>query len=85
MKIKYEFITSILALLSPILTVVALCFVEPELNEAVLGGLIIGCIIGSAFGVISLLINKSKSKTGKVLSIIPMCPLVLYLLMLIPA
>ena len=81
MKIRCEFITGILALLSPIFTVVVMLFIEPELIEAVVSGIVVGCIIGSVFGAVSLMINISQSKTVKVLSVIPMCLLALYLLM----
>ncbi len=84
MKNKITVIFCILALLSPIISVKVMLGIEPEVVEAVAGGLLVGCAIGSIFGIISLILNKGKQKLLSVLSIIPMCPLVLYLLLLIP-
>ena len=84
MKHKYALILSIFAIISPICAVAVMFFTEPELVEAILGGLLIGCAVGSIFGAVSLVINKWKNKVISVLSIIPMCPLVIYLLLLIP-
>ena len=54
MKIKPEFVTSILSIFAPI------------------------CLI------VSLTINKNKSRLVTIFSIIPMCPLAIYILLLIP-
>ena len=57
--------------------------IEPETAEAVAGGLIIGCVIGSVFGAASLILNKSKSEWVNVLAIIPMSVVVIFMLSLV--
>ncbi len=84
MKHKTALVISVLAVISPILSIAIMQFLESESLEAVLSGLLIGCIIGSALGIASLVISKGKYKLINALAIIPMCPLVLYLLLLIP-
>lgn len=84
MKHKFALALSILALLSPIISVKVMLNIEPEVAEAIASGILVGCAIGSIFGIISLILNNGKRKPVTVLSIIPMCPLVLYLLLLIP-
>ena len=84
MKIKPEYVTSIISILAPICSILIMCVIEQELLEAIVGGLLIGCLIGSFFGIISLIINKCKSILVTIFSIIPMCPLVVYILLLIP-
>lgn len=84
MKQRFSLVISILAVISLICSMVIMLFIEPEVTESVFGGLLIGCIIGSALGVFSLIINKGKNKMITTFSIIPMLPLVLYLLLLIP-
>ncbi len=84
MKYKVALIISILALISPICSAVIMPFFEPEIAEAILGGLLVGCVIGSVLGIASLVISKCKSRLINAFSIIPMCPLALYLLLFIP-
>jgi len=84
MRSKIAVLTGILAVVSPILTIIGMCSVEQEFIEAVLSGLIFGCAIGTVFGIVSLILNRGESKIAKVFSLIPMCPLAVYLLMLIP-
>lgn len=84
MKIKPEFVTSILSIFAPICLIVTMCIIEQEFVEAIWGGLLIGCLIGSVFGIVSLTINKNKSILVTIFSIIPMCPLAIYILLLIP-
>ena len=84
MKHKFALALGILALLSPIVSVKVMLNIEPEVAEAIASGILVGCAIGSVFGIISLILNKEKRKLVTVFSIIPMCPLVLYLLLLIP-
>lgn len=84
MRFKLAVITSILSIISPICAVAVMCFVEQELAEAVLGGLLIGCVAGTVLGIISLILNRGRSKFVKVVSVIPMCPLAIYLLLFIP-
>ena len=84
MKHKTALVISVLAVSSPIFSIAIMQFWESEFLEAVLSGLLIGCIIGSALGIVSLVISKGKNKLINILSIIPMCPLTMYLLLLIP-
>lgn len=84
MKIKPEFVTSILSIFAPICLIATMCIIEQEFVEAIWGGLLIGCLIGSVFGIVSLTINKNKSRLVTIFSIIPMCPLAIYILLLIP-
>lgn len=81
---KKELFISILSALAPICSVAVMCFIEKETAEAILGGLLAGCLIGSVLGGIALGMNKSNSKIVQILSTLPMIPLALYLLMLIP-
>ena len=84
MRFKLAVFTSVFSMISPILAIIIMCFFEQEFAEAVLSGLLIGCLIGTVFGIISLFFNKGKSKLIKIISTIPMCPLVIYVLLLIP-
>ena len=84
MRFKLAVFTSVFSILSPIFAIITMSFFEQEFAEAVLGGLLIGCLIGTVFGIISLFLNKGKSKVLKIISIIPMCPLIIYVLFLIP-
>lgn len=84
MKHKFAFAISILAVAFPVCSIVTFLFLEPEIVEAIFGGLIIGCIIGSVFGAVSLIISKCQNVLINTLSILPMIPSVLYLLMLLP-
>ncbi len=84
MKTKLAVIISIFSILSPICAIIVMCFLEQEITEAILGGLLIGCLVGTVLGVASLILNRGKSKIVKVFSVIPMCPLAIYLLLLIP-
>ncbi len=78
-----ELVLSILSSVFPIIGVAVMLFLEPELTEAIGSGIIFGSFVGSIFGVVSLTRNKRKSKLVTFLSIIPMIPLSLYLLLLI--
>ena len=69
MKIKPEFVTSILSIFAPICLIVTICIIEQEFVEAIWGGLLIGCLIGSVFG-----INNNYSRLVTIFYIIPMCP-----------
>ena len=76
-------VLSILSSVFPIIGVAVMLFLEPEFTEAIGVGMIFGSLVGSIFGVVSLTRNKRKSKLVTFLSIIPMIPLSLYLLLLI--
>ncbi|MBE7027171.1 MAG: hypothetical protein E7410_06410 [Ruminococcaceae bacterium] len=84
MKFRLELIISILAMLSPVCVMVIMLFTEPELVEAIFGGLIIGSFFGSVLGIISLILNKGKSELVSIFSIIPMLPTAIYLMALLP-
>ncbi len=84
MRFKLAVITSVFSVLSPICAIIIMCSFEQEVAEAIIGGLLFGCIIGTVLGVVSLILNKGKSKLVKIISIIPMIPLAIYLLLLIP-
>lgn len=84
MKSKGKYLISILAVLSPIIAVLIMLLIEPEILEAILSGLLLGGLIGSAFGVVSLVMNKGESKLVTAISIVPMCFVVLYLILLLP-
>ena len=84
MRLKLAIITSICSILSPICAIVVMCCFEQELAEAILGGLLIGCVISTLLGIVALVLSRGKSKIVNVFSVISMCPLVVYLLLLIP-
>lgn len=84
MKAKIPLILSVLALACPVIGILVMCLIEPEVTEAVLGGLLFGCIAGSILGALALVLNKNKEKLVKVLSVIPMCPLAAYVVLAIP-
>ena len=83
MKIKPEMITSILAIASVECTFIIVLFSESEMVEAIAGGLVLGGMIGSVFGVISLIINKGKSKLVTIFSVVPMIPVVLWFILFV--
>ena len=57
---------------------------EKERIEALFGGLLRGSIVGCILGVAALLLNKDKSKMVVVMSLIPICLLLLFLILTIP-
>lgn len=83
MKIKPEMITSILAIASFVCIFIIVLFTESEMVEAIAGGLVLGGMIGSVFGVISLIINKGKSKLVTIFSVVPMIPVVLWFILFV--
>lgn len=84
MKSKIPLILSVLALACPVVGILIMLPIEPEVTEAVLGGLLFGCVAGSILGALALVLNKNKKKLITVLSVIPMCPLAAYLVLAIP-
>ena len=84
MKSKIPFILSILALVCPVVGIFITFQIEPEFAEALLGGLLFGCIAGSILSIAALILNKNRKKLITVLSVIPMCPLAVYLVLAIP-
>ena len=81
---KVSKMVSYLAAASPFITIIITLFSEPEIAEAIIGGGIIGCAIGSILGIIALMLNRRNSKLVMVLSIFPMVPIGLFLLLSIP-
>lgn len=78
-------IIAILAVCAPIVMIAIMLNIEEEFVEAVLGGLFFGCIVGTIFGVIALILDRgSRRKIVTILSVIPMIHIALYLVILIP-
>ncbi len=84
MRNKVSRIASYLAAASPFITIIITLFSEPEIAEAIIGGGIIGCAIGSILGIIALILNRGSSKLVMMLSIFPMIPIGFFLLLSIP-
>ncbi len=84
MRKRLAVIISVFSTLSPICAIFVMLFIEQELVEAVLSGLVVGCLIGTVLGIIALILNRGENRLVKLLSVIPMCPLVIYILLLIP-
>ncbi len=84
MSNKVSRIVSCLATASPFITIIITLFSEPEIAETIIGGGIIGCAIGSILGIIALIMNKGNNKLVMALSILPMIPIGLFLLLSIP-
>ncbi|HAV90585.1 MAG TPA: hypothetical protein DCW44_04855 [Eubacterium sp.] len=78
MKKTISRICAICAIVAPFIATQIMIRIEPEYEEAIEGGVIVGCFIGSILGVIALLTNKHDSKWIKVLSILPMIPTVAF-------
>ena len=77
-------ICSIIAVAAPIITTLIMLRTEPEIEEALAGGIILGCLIGSIFGVVALLCNKHHSRWILIASILPMIPTVVFAALAIP-
>ena len=84
MKKTISRICAICAIIAPFIATQIMFRIEPEYEEAIEGGVIIGCFIGSIFGAVALLTNKHNSKWIKVISILPMIPIVAFLALAIP-
>lgn len=80
MKDKLSSVFSYIAVGCPILCVLRFPIFEPELIEAIGGGLVIGCATGSLFGIAALLLNKGMKKSVAIRALIPILPFVLYLI-----
>ena len=72
------------AIIAPIITTLIMLKIEPEIEEALAGGIILGCLIGSVFGVVALICNKHRSRLILVASIIPMIPTAIFFVLAIP-
>ena len=72
------------AIVAPVITTLIMFKTEPEFVEALSGGIILGCLIGSIFGVLALLSNKQHSKWIKAVSVLPMIPTGVFAVLAIP-
>lgn len=72
------------AIIAPVITTLIMLKTEPEFVEAMSGGIIVGCLIGSILGGIALFCNKQHSKWIKTLSVLPMIPTALFAVLAIP-
>ena len=72
------------AIVAPVITTLIMFMTEPEFEEALFGGIIVGCLIGSLFGVFALLFNKRHSKWITAVSVLPMIPTALFAILAIP-
>ena len=84
MRHKFAVAAAFVSLILPLCAMVIMQCVEEERVEAFLGGGLAGCLIGSVLGVIALILNRGESRLVKILSIIPMCPLGVYMLLFVP-
>ena len=76
-------ILSILAVVALFITPFIMTFFEPEREEAISSGVFIGSIVGSVLGIIAMILNTEKKKFVYI-SVIPMVPLVLFLILAVP-
>lgn len=77
-------ICSIGAVIAPVITTLIMFMTEPEFVEALSGGIIVGCLIGSIFGGFALFCNKQRSKWIIMVSVLPMIPTALFVVLAIP-
>ena len=68
---------------SPICIVGIMCMIETEIIEAVISGLVLGCMVGSVFSIIFWVTNKYKNKILRIISLIPLVFVGLYSLLFI--
>ena len=83
MKHKLPFVISCVAVACPIILTIFLISAEPELAEAICGGVVLGCAVGSILGTITIILNKGQNRIVNILSVIPMIPLGIYLVLLL--
>ena len=84
MRNRLSYALSFLAVLSLFIGPFVMLFFEPEREEAIAGGVLIGAAAGSVLGIIAMILNGRKKKLVYILSAIPMVPLLLFLLLAIP-
>ena len=72
------------AVMAPVITTVMMIMSEPEIEEAIAGGIFFGCIIGSIFGVVSLICNKERIRWLIALSLLPIAPGLFFFFFSIP-
>lgn len=83
MKKFFSPLMAILSIVSPICIVGIMCMIETEIIEAVIGGLVLGCMVGSVFSIIFWVTNKYKNKILRIISLIPLVFVGLYSLLFI--
>ena len=74
---------AILSIVLPICIVGIMCMIETEIIEAVISGLVLGCMVGSVFSIIFWVTNKYKNKILRIISLIPLVFVGLYSLLFI--
>ena len=84
MKQTISKICGIGAVIAPVITTIIMLITEPEFVEALAGGIIMGCLIGSIFGIVALLCNKQRSKLIRATSVLPMIPTTAFAILAIP-
>ena len=72
------------AVIAPVITTLIMFMTEPEFVEALSGGILVGCLIGSIFGGCALFCNKQRSKWIIAVSVLPMIPTALFVVFAIP-
>ena len=72
------------AVIAPAITTLIMFMTEHEFEEALFGGVIVGCLIGSIFGGIALICNKKHNKWITAVSVLPMIPTALFAILAIP-
>ena len=78
MKKFFSPLMAILSIVSPICIVGIMCMIE-----AVISGLVLGCMVGSVFSIIFWVTNKYKNKILRIISLIPLVFVGLYSLLFI--
>ena len=84
---KKHFIASLCsggAVIAPVISTLIMLMIEPEFEEALFGGIIVGCLIGSILGGVAILCNKQHSKWITAVSVLPMIPTALFAILAIP-
>ncbi len=85
MKNKAAIAFSILSVLLPVLSVAIYLNIESEFEEAIAAGFVVGCFGGSVTGAIALILNRAhKNVSVTLLSILPMIPTVIFLMLWLP-
>ena len=70
---------SIMAFITPIVFTIGCLFTEPELVEAIFGGIFFGSFFSCAFSIIALILDRGKNILTTVFSVVPMFPTIIYL------
>lgn len=73
-----------MAFLSSLLGVIVAYQIKDEFVETLIGCILIGSLIGNLFGFLALIINMNKSTLVNIFSVIPMIPVLVYLILAIP-